>query len=286
MDLLPQFYQEFSTPAFSVTRLRQFLERGLSVNHILPDGTPLLTAMWILGNRPVVRILINEGANPLQKSGSRGLFPFLLLIDGDKLMLRCLFRKSLSVNQTYNDHSTLLHYAVKGKIPGMEGTVPDEMVDFLLEIKPNLEIENELGETPLLLATKTDAVLKLVDAGAKKFHRDHYGRTIRDRLSTIGLMTSRLNNILFGRNESDFRRRGIRQINPDVMDDLPEGNSSCELVQMTVQQLKLLIEWYNKRALVVPMNKTGLKIELISRINSNVPRMYINEFIQKFIRFK
>lgn len=67
--------------------------------------------------------------------------------------------------------NTLLHYIVNNNSP---------LLDYLLSKKPNLDIPNKEGRTPIYYAKTPQTVDKLIKAGASIYNKDHTGKTFKD----------------------------------------------------------------------------------------------------------
>ncbi|OUM65712.1 hypothetical protein PIROE2DRAFT_25181, partial [Piromyces sp. E2] len=101
--------------------------------------TPLLSSCRN-GNEPVMKYLIEHGANVNQK-GECGLTPLIsACIQGNERMIKCLISRGAKINVVdYEGHRPLLILC--------ESKNSDDSIKFLIEHDANIHIKDKYGNT-------------------------------------------------------------------------------------------------------------------------------------------
>lgn len=154
------------------------------INNVNDYGmTPMLIAVK-KGNSKMIKFLEKRGAHfegeYTEKDDKIKYNAILLAIDSSDLeVLKYVYPKIKESNDYYNSIGfSPIHYAVsKCKV---------KMIDYLIEVNPNLNIRNRAGETPLLVSSRVgcfSAAVSLKDAGASFNDKDKNGKSVLELIS-------------------------------------------------------------------------------------------------------
>jgi len=192
-SLRTEFFQKIRSRGSSEDEIIELFEQGLDINVYdrNPSNTALLNAASE-GRLKVVEYLIEKGADVntrYEESESVSKTPLqrAIFLQHEEL-IHALLNADADVNEKDFYDNTALHKALKNLIknqqqpsdekfkmyyyPGeeLEGPKnPKKIIEAIFEKKPDLNVPNKAGETPLYLACKAgvlEVVKKLVDNGA------------------------------------------------------------------------------------------------------------------------
>jgi len=159
--------------------VRYLIESGANVNLYSDTGicqTPLMAAC-IDGHDDVVQVLLNLGAD-IDLCPDSAEKPIILAAQNYKFKtVKLLIEKGADPNEVnvYDGYigRSLLHYAAeKGDL---------DMINFLLEKNADINLQDEMGYTPLMIADehdKKEAIEFLLEKGANRQVEDNEGKNV------------------------------------------------------------------------------------------------------------
>lgn len=115
-------------------------------------GTPLFSAVQ-QSNKPIVELLMANGANPMQANRSDNQTPLsFALTNGRRDLVELMLVKSVDINQKDKRGQTLLHLVLTG-----DGS----MTKLLLDKGADINARNSSGYSPLHIAAQTGTIAAL-----------------------------------------------------------------------------------------------------------------------------
>ena len=165
---------------------KTLIEHGAPVDAATRDGaTPLLDATAggdqdsdVAQRHKIAELLLARGANIEQRFGD----------EKRTLLQHAFFNQDPAEARFLLAHGADPHApsGTRNKMtPLMEGLSnfgSDEMLDIGLAAKMDVNAENSFGMTALFYASHADRAIKLIEAGADPYHKDHDGRSALDLL--------------------------------------------------------------------------------------------------------
>ena len=160
-------------------KLRVLLRAGAELNHKDSKGWNAMTYAAMLGNREVVRQLLNQKVDP---NDSEISFPPLVAAtySGQQDIIFLLLQRGADPNLRYQDQgTTALHYAVALNRPEIWGnTAVHNIARQLLQAGAVVNIEDNQGNTPLFWAARwgnANMVQLLLQNNANPFQNNQQG---------------------------------------------------------------------------------------------------------------
>lgn len=140
--------------AYPYLRLLDLMhQKGVSLEIPAGDGNRLLHVAIEDDNMRVFLWLLEQGVN-LEAENRVGMRPLYLAVARDaEAMIRQLLQRGVDVNAPDVEGNTPLHMANSAKA-----------VELLAEAKADLQQKNRAGETPLLMALRTQKPLEVIEA--------------------------------------------------------------------------------------------------------------------------
>lgn len=142
-----------------LTRLKRFLDEGMSARMIDPSGTPVLGWAAAAGKVEAAELLLTRGAK-IDAKGPLGTPLNMAAGKGQTEMVNFLLKRGASLETRDSNGSTPLFNAA------MNGET--DVVRVLLEAGAKPNVKNELGNTPLMAAIVGSSKKKAEEAAASK----------------------------------------------------------------------------------------------------------------------
>lgn len=153
-------------------------ECGFTPNALFEGKTLLYHAVEI-GDREAVEMLLSFGADMLVSKENK-TSPVLLALNSNRIdLLECFFAQGLTKDVLFDEGQTLLHKAIFKN--------NHLLFDFLLSYKPNVNVQDDKGKTPLhysaekMMGTMT---MRLIKLGADVMLKDFEGVCALDSIIT------------------------------------------------------------------------------------------------------
>ncbi len=160
-DLSPLFYAIFKNNHDIENYL---LLKGADINVLDYYGNTVLMKACKYDKDTLVSYLISKGADINIKNEEGGNALMLAVKSGDIEIVGILISKEININEKDKHGNTALHLACARKNNG------DEILKLLLLKKPDLNLVNDMGLTPLKIATQLNNTVisnLLINSGAK-----------------------------------------------------------------------------------------------------------------------
>lgn len=165
-------------------RVQRLLAEGANPNERDAAGESLLHIAATLADTGPAWLLVRAGAN-IEAVDPQGVTPLMTAtLNGRPEVARFLLRRGAKPNVQDKRGRSALHWASNWARPDRNDREPDQaralIADYLIRFKANLNLADQSGATPLMLAAKFDhpAVAEVLLAfGARPMLRDHLGRT-------------------------------------------------------------------------------------------------------------
>ena len=171
------------------------IDNGANVNLKSNDGETALMNAYIRGNKELVELLINSGADANLISNLKDNYGRAKLMEaseiGNKEAVELLIKSGVGVNEVDDNGKSALMYACEKHIISSSDI---EVVKFLIDNGANVNLKSNDGETALMNAYirgNKELVELLINSGADvnliDFNlKDNYGRTKLMEASKIG----------------------------------------------------------------------------------------------------
>lgn len=204
------------------------LKAGADVNAEDPDKTSALRIAVVMGNSEAVNLLLAAGAKP-DVPDEEGITAFMDACAMARMNIAAaLLRTGSNVNHKADDGSSALLSAVARVAPRQMWPARREMVQFLLENKPDPNVADWQGVTPLIAASRIGDVelfKALIAAGADIEASDAEGRTPlleaveKDNVEIVKLLVTKKANLAV------FDKRGYSPLSMAAKNGYPEGEA-------------------------------------------------------------
>lgn len=158
----------------------QLLDSGASSNAYTSDGDRALFHAVKSGNRAIVKLLLDRGADPnVSFNDATGSPLDFAVLSGDPEMVTLIIRAKADVNYKMRGALTALHTACMQK----ESELAGRIITILLQNGADANAVTHMGATPLMNAVEADntaAVKILLSHGADPRIRNIKGKTALD----------------------------------------------------------------------------------------------------------
>jgi ankyrin repeat protein len=165
-----------------VTVVRDLLVRGAEPRALAADGTtPLLVRAASIGRTEIVEELLKAGA-PIDSHFSTGDTPLLAAARAsNSATVKLLCERGANLAYSSGQGETPLLAVIAQIAASKEDSAPAaETLRILLSRKPDINVRNAKGQTPLMLAaagSSSQVTAQLLTAGARLDETDNEGRT-------------------------------------------------------------------------------------------------------------